>query len=253
MGVKREHKRPIATKLTKVVKINKERFADYLAEIGETQCGLSGDYSSAGYLGWRFKHCDGTVPQMFIDWCNSKYPNSAAALEKAVMTDASIEMLVRNEKPKPRSRTDSRLLIDRDAFMHYCGEIGHTLSTLSIASGHSVSYIKNCLRDNRLSSDFIDWCQRTYPRQKDLLLKAILPEAEPDLKPEQLTMKIEEMPKPVPSVMPQITLPSVLENKLVCVQPVSILRFNELIDALNMLGDKIQKLEEAWSSAGGDN
>lgn len=133
--------------------------------------------------------------------------------------------------------------IDRAKFSEWCESVGHSETSLSSAYRGS-SYLSHrfLLYDGVMPAALIEWCSKMYPAAKDKLAEAVIPDTPPEEKKPE--------PKPEPTPEPEqmtMTFPSVMKDKIVTVQPVSLVGINKIVDALNLIAERLQKLEEAWS------
>lgn len=127
--------------------------------------------------------------------------------------------------------------LDREKLREYCESLGHSESSLSAtyAAGSYLSH-RFTLYDGAVPTAFVEWCNKIYPGAKDKLTEAIIPDKKP------------EPPKEEPKQEQLSMLPSMLNpQKVITVQPVSVMGFNQLVDALKEIALRLQKLEEAWN------
>ena len=129
----------------------------------------------------------------------------------------------------------SRVRLDRDKLTEYARALGHSETSLSEAYA-TATYLGKRFNhyDGMIGTDFIDWCNRMYPWGKEKLQECIIPE-----KPPVQETKTEEQL--------QMTLPSVVPDRIVRVQPVSLVGINQVVEALHMIAERLERLEEAWN------
>lgn len=144
---------------------------------------------------------------------------------------------MRKNETRPRvTCTVPTVVLDKDKFSDYCRLVGLSVASLSAAYREG-TYLSKRFRiyGGKVSTEFIDWCNRVFPAQKDKLNGCIIPD-EPPKKPEE--PKEEQI---------RMVLPSVVKDKVVTIQPVSLIGFNQMLDALNRIAERLEKLEEAWN------
>ena len=140
-----------------------------------------------------------------------------------------------DKHPRTIASTET-VKIDREKLTEYARSIGHSETSLSAAyaSGTYLSH-RFTLYDGTIPKEFITWCGRIYPASQDKLIECIIREPEP------------EPPKREPEQM-KIELPSVLGgDKVVRVQPVSLVGINQVVEALNRISERLEALERAWN------
>lgn len=126
--------------------------------------------------------------------------------------------------------------IDREKFSKYCMSNGHSFSSISAAFSSS-NYISQRFKryDGTFPVAFIDWCNRVYPASAEKLDECVVrdpvPEKHEESKPEQIVM----------------SLPSVTKDRIITIQPVSLMGINQIVDALNRISEQLSRLEAAWN------
>jgi len=129
--------------------------------------------------------------------------------------------------------------VDREKLSAYCSTIGHSETSLSTAYSNASYLSHRFLKYNgEIPVGFIDWCNHVYPRGKDALQDAIIQDA----------AKTE--PKGEEQI--EMTLPSVMGKKVVTIQPVSIVGFNQIVEALLEIAKRMEALEQAWTGKRGE-
>ena len=143
---------------------------------------------------------------------------------------------MRKSEAHPRTLGNTPTVrLDRVKFKEYCKRIGHSEKSLSVAY-QAESFLSTRFRNHggTVPVRFIDWCNKVYPGARDKLTESIIPEKKPEPNVEQMTIG-------------DLQAPSMVRDKMITIQPVSIAGFNQLIAALDRISERLLKLEEAWN------